>query len=112
VSRFLSVPKSCVLSRCVFFYSAEDLRQNPRERTQRSLLARIKRARRYDKDTGEVLHIIEVSRDDKVLSLSEHLIFFCCAVYVGSALTSDPHRAKRFMVSCGCGAQMTLWGKK
>lgn len=35
---------------------AENLRQNPRER---SLLARIKRARRYDRDTGEVLHIIE-----------------------------------------------------
>jgi len=35
---------------------AEDLRQIRRER---SLLARFKRARRYDKDTGEVLHIIE-----------------------------------------------------
>ncbi|KAI0278598.1 hypothetical protein BGY98DRAFT_508887 [Russula aff. rugulosa BPL654] len=37
---------------------AEDLRQIRRER---SLLAQFKRARRYDKDTGEVLHIIEVS---------------------------------------------------
>ena len=55
-----------------FFYSAEDLRQNSRER---SLLARIKRARRYDKDTGEVVHIIEVSCNDKVLSLSENLNF-------------------------------------
>jgi len=35
---------------------AEDLRQIRRER---NLLARLKRARRYDKDTGEVLHIIE-----------------------------------------------------
>ena len=56
----------------MFFHSAEDLRQNPRER---SLLARIKRARRYDRDTGEVLHIIEVSCNDKVLSFSENLIF-------------------------------------
>jgi len=35
---------------------AEDLRQILRER---SLLERIKRARRYDKETGQVLHIIE-----------------------------------------------------
>jgi hypothetical protein len=58
--------------------SAEDLRQIRRER---SLLARFKRARRYDKDTGEVLHIIEVSRELKILRLErESDILFVCPV--------------------------------
>jgi len=54
-------------------YSAEDLRQILREK---SLLERIKRARRYDRDTGEVLHIIEVSCDDNSLSLGDRDLMF------------------------------------
>jgi len=55
---------------------------------EKSLLERIKKARRYNRDTGKVLHIIEVSCDDNSLILSDDPLFLSYR-YVGSALTRD-----------------------
>ncbi len=89
--RLVNILRSNVLCPC----SAEDLGQILRDK---SLLSRIKRARRYDRDIGEVLHIIEVSY---MISpqFERETDIFVLQVHVGSALTRTPHQTNPFVIA-------------